>query len=98
MHSGTGVFRHPCFRSFTIPCLAQSTFGQKLGPHSSQPSGDMATDSGVKSDGPAVGEGELVADGTVRDILNNQELLDASGLEKRFRLQGCPICGVAVKS
>ena len=43
-------------------------------------------------------EGELVADGTVRDILNNQELLDASGLEKPFRLQGCPICSVAVKS
>ena len=27
----------------TTQCLAQSTFGQKLGPQSSQPSGDLAT-------------------------------------------------------
>jgi len=27
------------------PCFAQSTFGQKLGPQSSQPSGDLATNS-----------------------------------------------------
>jgi len=30
----------------------------------------------------------------VRDILNNQDLLDASGLEKPLCLQGCPICGI----
>jgi cobalt/nickel transport system ATP-binding protein len=40
-------------------------------------------------------KGELVADGSVRDILNNQELLDASGLDKPFRLQACPICSAA---
>jgi len=37
-------------------------------------------------------DGEVVADGAAKDILNNQELLDASGLEKPLRLQGCPIC------
>jgi len=37
--------------------------------------------------------GEVVADGAAKDILNNRELLDSSGLEKPFRLQGCPICG-----
>ncbi|MGC9964983.1 MAG: ABC transporter ATP-binding protein [Syntrophobacteraceae bacterium] len=39
-------------------------------------------------------KGEIAADGTVRDILNNQDLLDASGLEKPLCLQGCPICGI----
>lgn len=38
-------------------------------------------------------EGEVAADGPARDILNDRDLLDASGLEKPFRLQGCPICG-----
>ena len=37
------------------PCFAQSTFGQKLGPQSSQPSGDLATNSGGKSAGPPAG-------------------------------------------
>jgi len=37
------------------PCFAQSTFGQKLGPQSSQPSGDLATNSGAKSAGPPAG-------------------------------------------
>ena len=40
-------------------------------------------------------DGEVVADGAVRDILNNQDLLDASGLEKPLRLQGCPICSLS---
>ncbi|MFZ0931311.1 MAG: ABC transporter ATP-binding protein [Syntrophobacteraceae bacterium] len=40
-------------------------------------------------------DGEVVADGAAQDILNNQELLDASGLEKPLRLQGCPICSAA---
>jgi cobalt/nickel transport system ATP-binding protein len=38
-------------------------------------------------------DGEVAADGPARDILNDRDLLDASGLEKPFRLQGCPICG-----
>ena len=38
-------------------------------------------------------EGEVAADGAAGDILNNRDLLDASGLEKPLRLQGCPICG-----
>ncbi|MGA2401991.1 MAG: ABC transporter ATP-binding protein [Syntrophobacteraceae bacterium] len=40
-------------------------------------------------------DGELVADGAVRDILNDRDLLDASGLEKPLRLQGCPVCSNA---
>jgi cobalt/nickel transport system ATP-binding protein len=40
-------------------------------------------------------DGEVVADGAARDILDNLELLDASGLEKPLRLQGCPVCGSA---
>ena len=42
----------------TTQCLAQSTFGQKPGPQSSQPSGDLATNSNVKSAGPAAAEGD----------------------------------------
>jgi cobalt/nickel transport system ATP-binding protein len=38
-------------------------------------------------------DGEVAADGPAPDILRDTELLDASGLEKPFRLQGCPICG-----
>ena len=38
-------------------------------------------------------DGEVAADGPALDILGNHELLDASGLEKPLRLQGCPICG-----
>ena len=40
-------------------------------------------------------KGEIAADGSVRDILNDRDLLDASGLEKPLRLQGCPVCGIA---
>jgi cobalt/nickel transport system ATP-binding protein len=37
-------------------------------------------------------EGRLVADDSTLNILQNEELLDASRLEKPFRLQGCPVC------
>ena len=37
-------------------------------------------------------EGLIVADGPTLEILQNQELLDSSSLEKPLRLQGCPIC------
>ena len=42
----------------TTQCFAQGTFGQKPGPQSSQPSGDMATNSGGKSAGPPAGAGD----------------------------------------
>jgi cobalt/nickel transport system ATP-binding protein len=37
-------------------------------------------------------DGRVVADGPSRDILQDEELLDSSRLEKPFSLQGCPIC------
>jgi cobalt/nickel transport system ATP-binding protein len=37
-------------------------------------------------------EGLIVADGPTLEILQNQELLDSSSLEKPLRLQGCPVC------
>jgi cobalt/nickel transport system ATP-binding protein len=37
-------------------------------------------------------EGRVVADGPALDILENEELLAASSLEKPLRLQGCPVC------
>jgi cobalt/nickel transport system ATP-binding protein len=40
-------------------------------------------------------DGEVLADGPAQDILNNQDLLDAGGLEKPLRLQGCPICSIS---
>jgi cobalt/nickel transport system ATP-binding protein len=36
--------------------------------------------------------GQVVADGPTRDLLQDDELLDASGLEKPLCLQGCPVC------
>jgi len=39
-------------------------------------------------------EGEVVADGKSVDILNNGALLSESNLEKPFRFQGCPVCGI----
>jgi cobalt/nickel transport system ATP-binding protein len=38
-------------------------------------------------------EGRVVADAPTPEILQNEELLDASRLEKPLRLQGCPVCG-----
>jgi cobalt/nickel transport system ATP-binding protein len=38
-------------------------------------------------------EGRVVADGPTPEILQNEELLDASRLEIPLRLQGCPVCG-----
>jgi cobalt/nickel transport system ATP-binding protein len=38
-------------------------------------------------------EGRVVADGATLNILQNEDLLDASRLEKPLRLQGCPVCG-----
>jgi cobalt/nickel transport system ATP-binding protein len=40
-----------------------------------------------------VNQGEIVADGTVQEILTNEELLDSCGLEMPLSLQNCPICG-----
>jgi cobalt/nickel transport system ATP-binding protein len=37
-------------------------------------------------------EGRVVADGPTLEILQNQELLDSSNLEKPLCLQGCPVC------
>jgi cobalt/nickel transport system ATP-binding protein len=37
-------------------------------------------------------EGRTLADGLTLDILQNEELLDSSHLEKPLRLQGCPVC------
>ena len=37
-------------------------------------------------------EGRIVADGPTLEILQNQELLASSSLEKPLRLQGCPVC------
>jgi cobalt/nickel transport system ATP-binding protein len=37
-------------------------------------------------------EGRVIADGPTLDILQNQELLDSSSLEKPICLQGCPVC------
>ncbi len=36
--------------------------------------------------------GQVVADGPTRDLLQDDQLLDASGLEKPLCLQGCPVC------
>ena len=38
-------------------------------------------------------EGRVAADGPTAEILRNDELLDASRLERPLRLQGCPVCG-----
>jgi len=37
-------------------------------------------------------EGQVVADGPCLDILQNEELLESSSLEKPLSLQGCPVC------
>lgn len=37
-------------------------------------------------------EGVIVADGPTLEILQDQELLEASSLEKPLCLQGCPVC------
>jgi cobalt/nickel transport system ATP-binding protein len=37
-------------------------------------------------------DGRVVADGPTQDLLQNEELLEAGGLEKPLRLQGCPVC------
>ena len=37
-------------------------------------------------------DGQVVADGLTLDILQNEELLASSSLEKPLRLQGCPVC------
>ena len=39
-------------------------------------------------------DGQAVADGSTRDILQNVALLNSSSLEKPLRLQGCPVCGI----
>jgi cobalt/nickel transport system ATP-binding protein len=40
-----------------------------------------------------IGNGQVLADGKSKEILNDAELLDSCGLEKPLVLQGCPICG-----
>jgi cobalt/nickel transport system ATP-binding protein len=39
-----------------------------------------------------LGNGQILADGSTKEILNDGELLDRCGLEKPFVLQNCPIC------
>jgi cobalt/nickel transport system ATP-binding protein len=41
-----------------------------------------------------VSQGTIIADGTTREILSNQELMDRSSLELPLCLQNCPVCGV----
>ncbi len=41
--------------------------------------------------------GEVVADGNTKDILTNEELLDACGLELPLSIQSCPVCGKSTK-
>ena len=36
--------------------------------------------------------GQVVADGPTRDLLQDDALLHASGLEKPLCMQGCPVC------
>lgn len=36
--------------------------------------------------------GQIVADGATWDIMQNEELLASSSLEKPLRLEGCPVC------
>ncbi|WP_010246215.1 energy-coupling factor ABC transporter ATP-binding protein [Acetivibrio cellulolyticus] len=42
-----------------------------------------------------VNEGEIAADGTVGEILQNSELLDSCGLEVPLSLKDCPVCGAS---
>jgi cobalt/nickel transport system ATP-binding protein len=37
-------------------------------------------------------KGRIVADGPTRDLLQDEELLNSSRLEKPVRMQGCPVC------
>jgi cobalt/nickel transport system ATP-binding protein len=37
-------------------------------------------------------DGRVAADGPTLELLQDQPLLEASGLEKPLRLQGCPVC------
>ena len=37
-------------------------------------------------------DGRVLADGPSRELLGNDELLDAGSLERPLRLQGCPVC------
>jgi cobalt/nickel transport system ATP-binding protein len=37
-------------------------------------------------------DGHVVADGPTLDIMQNEELLESSSLEKPLSLQGCPVC------
>jgi len=39
--------------------------------------------------------GTITADGPTEEIFRDEELLDASGLERPLSLQGCPVCGGA---
>jgi len=38
-------------------------------------------------------EGKIIADGPTEEIMQNEELLASSSLEKPFRFQDCPVCG-----
>ncbi len=38
-------------------------------------------------------DGAVIADGKSADLLQNDELLERSGLEKPLSLQNCPVCG-----
>lgn len=54
---------------------------------------DMALD--VCSRAIVLSDGRIVADGPTGEILTDEALLQASGLERPLRLQKCPVCSVA---
>ncbi len=43
-----------------------------------------------------ISDGEIVRDGTVADVLSDQELLEKYGLELPLQMQGCPVCSAMV--
>ncbi|MDD2337395.1 MAG: ABC transporter ATP-binding protein [Geobacteraceae bacterium] len=43
-------------------------------------------------------EGEVMADGPTREIFANERLLQECRLEKPLSMQGCPVCGKALRS
>jgi len=45
-----------------------------------------------------MGRGRVMADGPTSEIFADAALLDAAGLEKPLRMQGCPVCGAAEAS
>ena len=57
---------------------------------------DMAVD--VCERTIVIHDGSITADGPTLDLLQDEDLLARSGLEKPLRMQGCPVCGGTGKS